>query len=287
MLDRLAVIGVGLIGGSLALAARRAGLCREVVGYNRSAAHRRAALARGLVDRMADSPAAAAEGAGLVVLAVPVGATVGVLADLGSGLGNDAVVTDTGSVKAPVVAAARRALGARFPRFVPGHPIAGTEHAGPGAADGDLFRHQRVCLTPVAETDTGALAAVRRLWEAVGARVTELEPERHDRIFALTSHLPHALAFLLVDLVAEDEGLFQYAGGGFRDFSRIASSDPVMWRDIFLANAARLEEALAAYGARLEALREALAAGDGETLEGLFRRAKAARDRGLLGEGKG
>lgn len=283
MTERLAVIGVGLIGGSLALSLRAARACTEIVGYNRGTVHRRQALEQGLVDRMADTPAQAVAGAGLVVLAVPVGATGAVLAGIREALGPRAVVTDAGSVKEPVVAAARAHLGEAFRRFVPGHPIAGTENSGPAAARSDLFRGRQVCLTPVAETEPAAVARVADMWEAAGARVARLDPARHDEIFALTSHLPHALAYLLVDLVARDPELFGFTGGGFRDFSRIASSDPVMWRDIFLANRGRLDPALRAFGRELEAFRAALAAGDAGRLEHFLRRAKEARDQGLAG----
>ncbi len=286
LVERLCVVGVGLIGGSLARAARAAGLCREVVGAGREAASLERARALGVVDRWSLDPAEAAAGAALVVVAVPVGAMGAVFRALAPAVRAGAVLTDVGSVKAAVVATARRAFGAVPARLVPGHPIAGTERSGVEASFAELFRGQRVVLTPLAETDPGALGLVEALWRGVGATVERMSPEAHDRALAATSHLPHLLAYALVDLLAalEAEGrgdLFPYAGGGFRDFTRIASSDPALWRDICLANRGPLLELLGRYGAALEGLRRALEAGDGEALLACFARAREARDRHL------
>jgi len=286
--ERLAVAGVGLIGGSLALAAREAGLAGEVVGIGRRPERLMRAAELGAVDRWSTDPAEGVAGADLVVLAVPLGAMRTVMEAVAPGLGPETIVTDVGSAKAAVVADARAALGAAFARFVPGHPIAGTERSGVEAAFATLFRGHRVILTPVAETARGAVARVRALWEAVGAEVVEMAPARHDRILAATSHLPHLLAYALVDLLAgldEREEVFANAAGGFRDFTRIASSDPVMWRDVCLANREALVEMLDRYGEALAALRGAVAAGDGAALERLFARAKAARDAHAAGGG--
>ena len=288
--ERLAVAGVGLIGGSLALAAREAGLAGEVVGIGRRPERLRRAAELGVVDRWTTEPAEGVAGADLVVLAVPLGATRALMEALAPGLGPEAVVTDVGSAKRAVVEDARAALGDAFARFVPGHPVAGTERSGVEAAFATLFRGRRVILTPVAETAPEAVARVRALWEAVGAEVVEMDPARHDRILAATSHLPHVLAYTLVDLLAglaEHEEVFANAAGGFRDFTRIASSDPVMWRDICLANREAIVEMLDRYGEALAAVRAAVAGADGAALERLFARAKAARDAHAAGREEG
>ncbi|HKJ77339.1 MAG TPA: prephenate dehydrogenase/arogenate dehydrogenase family protein [Gammaproteobacteria bacterium] len=281
-IDRLCILGVGLIGGSLALAARAAGACREVVGCGRDPAHLDRAVERGVIDRYELDPATAVAGADVVVVAVPVGALEGVLAAIAPALGPETVVTDVGSTKGSVVAAARAAFGEVPARFVPGHPIAGTERSGVEAAFAELFRDHRVILTPLPETDREAAATVRRLWEAAGAHVSEMEVAHHDQVLAETSHLPHVLAFALVDSLAktpEQEEVFQYAAGGFRDFTRIASSDPVMWRDICISNREALLAALQRYTDDLAQLVDAIDRGDGERLLEVFQKAKSARDR--------
>ena len=287
---RLAVAGVGLIGGSLALAAREAGLAGEIVGIGRRRERLERARALGVVDRWTTEPAEGVAGADLVVLAVPLGTMRALMEALAPGLGPEAVVTDVGSAKRAVVEDARAALGAAFARFVPGHPVAGTERSGVEAAFATLFRGRRVILTPVADTAPEAVARVRALWEAVGAEVVEMDPARHDRVLAATSHLPHVLAYTLVDLLAgldEHEEVFANAAGGFRDFTRIASSDPVMWRDICLANREAIVEMLDRYAQALAAVRAAVAGADGAALERLFARAKAARDAHAAGREAG
>jgi len=282
MIDKLVVIGVGLIGGSFACALRKAGLVREIVGVGRGRGNLEQAVELGVIDRYSLDAADAAAGADLVVLGVTLGATAGVLAQIAPVLGPRTLITDVGSTKASVVAAARAALGAHFPRFVPGHPIAGTEHSGAAAAFAELFLAHRVILTPVDETDAHALDVVRGLWEQCGARVVEMTVDDHDRVLAATSHLPHVLAYTLVDMLASEpdaEDIFACAAGGFRDFTRIASSNPEMWRDIALANRDALLAICGDYRARLDTMMQALAACDGDALEQSFRRAKDARDR--------
>lgn len=281
-IQRLTVIGVGLIGGSAALALRAAGAVGEVVAAGRGRANLERARELGIVDAIADDLAAAVAGADLVLVAVPVGATAGVLTAIAPHLEPETVVTDAGSTKASVVAAAREALGEAFPRFVPGHPVAGTEHSGADAAFETLFHDRRVILTPQAETDTAALERVRALWQACGARVSIMDAAHHDEVLAATSHLPHVLAYALVDSLArmaERTEIFEYAAGGFADFTRIASSSPAMWTDIVTANEAALLPVLDSYIADLQSLRAAIAADDREAIADCFQRAKAARDR--------
>ncbi len=281
-INKLTIIGVGLIGGSLARAARRAGICGEIVGCGRSRENLQQALELGVIDRMEQDPAHAVQGADLVVVAVPLGAMESVLAQIAPHLAADAVVTDVGSAKASVAAAARRALGAHVSRFVPGHPIAGTEQSGVGASFAELFEGRCVILTPLPESEAQALERVRALWRSSGARVVEMDIAHHDEVLAATSHLPHLLAYALVDTLArmdDSEEIFRYAAGGFRDFTRIASSDPVMWRDICLANREAIVHMLERFAKDLEALTESVRQGDGEQLLALFRRAKAVRDR--------
>jgi len=281
-IKQLTIIGVGLIGGSLARAARRAGICGEIVGCGRSRENLQQACELGVIDRMEQDPARAVQGADLVVVAVPLGAMESVLEQIAPYLAADAVLTDVGSAKASVAAAARRALGAHVSRFVPGHPIAGTEQSGVGASFAELFEGRCVILTPLPESEAQAVARVKALWEICGARVVEMDIAHHDEILAATSHLPHLLAYTLVDTLArmdDSEEIFRYAAGGFRDFTRIASSDPVMWRDICLANREAIVPMLERFAKDLEALTESVRQGDGERLLALFSRAKAVRDR--------
>jgi len=281
MIERLVVIGVGLIGGSLARALRAAGAVREVVGVGRSLGNLEQAVGLGVVDRVETSAGRAVRDADVVVLAVPVGAMAAVFADIAPYLGDATVVTDVGSVKGSVAQAARAALGARFRQFVPGHPIAGTEQSGVTASFAELYRGRRVVLTPLPETDNRAVARVRTMWQQVGAEVVDLTPEHHDAVLAATSHLPHVLAFALVDVLARMDGsgeLFAFAAGGFRDFTRIASSDPVMWRDICLANREAIARMLARYREELVELERIMTQGDGAELERRFAGAKQARD---------
>lgn len=287
MIAKLVVIGVGLIGGSLACALRKAGRVGAVIGVGRSIANLKQAVALGVIDSYSHDGAQAVADADMVVIGATLGSTAAILATIAPALQPAAIVTDVGSTKASVVAAARLALGDKFARFVPGHPIAGTEHSGAQAAFADLYVGHRVILTPVAQTDLDALARVRAMWECVGARVTQMSVADHDRVLAATSHLPHMLAFTLVDMLAaadDADDIFAFAAGGFRDFTRIASSNPEMWRDIALANRDALLAICGSYKARLERLMQALREGDGATLEQSFKRAKEARDRCVVAD---
>ncbi len=282
MIRRLCVIGTGLIGGSLALALRRAGAVEEIIGAGRDEAHLRRAVELDVIDRHTTDLARAVLGADLVVLAVPLGAMQPVCAAVRDKLDGDAVLTDVGSAKQAVIDAVQAVFGALPARFVPGHPIAGTERSGVEAAFPGLFRGRRVILTPQAQTDSKALQTVRTMWEQTGAVVEEMEVAHHDRVLAATSHLPHMLAFALVDSLSrlgDRHEIFRFAAGGFRDFTRIASSDPVMWRDICLANAEALLTMMARYRTDLESIEDAVVRRDGEQLLEIFRRAKKARDR--------
>lgn len=281
MTRRIVIAGVGLIGGSFGLALRASGYAGELVGLGRDRRRLEAALDCGAIDRAETDAAAALAGADAVLLAVPMGAMAGVLEAIAPALEPHTIVTDAGSVKGSFVADAHRILGA-LERVVPGHPIAGTERAGVDAAFAELYRGRRVILTPTAEAEAEAVEAVSELWQRTGAHVERLPVEAHDRLLAATSHLPHMLAFGLVDALArgdDPDAVFRYAAGGFRDFTRIASSDPTMWRDICLANRDALLEALEAYRDDLEQLTAEVRAGDGDGLLTRFRRAKTARDR--------
>ena len=281
MIRRLCIIGVGLIGGSLARALRRRADCPEIVGASRNAAHLQKALELGVIDRFETDLGKAVAGADLVMVCVPLGAMEKVFAQIKDHLAPDAVLTDAGSAKACVVEAARRAFGRVPSRLVPGHPIAGTEQSGVEASFAELYEGRRVILTPLAETTVAATACVREVWEAAGATVSEMSVEHHDTVLAATSHLPHVLAYTLVDSLArlgDHDEIFAYAAGGFRDFTRIASSDPVMWRDICLANGEAIVAMLDRFGTDLESMKTAIRAGDGETLLARFQAAKQARD---------
>lgn len=281
---RAVIIGVGLLGGSFARAMKGRGLAREIVGVGRAGSGLEAAIRLGVIDRAEASAEDAVRDADLVVLATPVGAMPSLFKAIAAGLPDHAVVTDVGSVKESVIEAARSGLGPHFARYVPGHPIAGAERSGVAAARSDLFTGRRVVLTPVAETESATVQAVTALWEAVGAKVSVLAPRLHDEILALTSHLPHLLAFGAVALLENGpaglpEGLVleDFAGSGFCDFTRIAASDPAMWRDICLNNRGPLAAAVADYRKRLDGIARALEAGDGTQLFELFDHARALR----------
>ncbi|MHB1085642.1 MAG: prephenate dehydrogenase [Thiobacillus sp.] len=279
IIGKLAIVGTGLIGGSFALALKQAGAVSEVLGVGRNPASLTVARELGLIDRVADWTQAGQ--ADCILLAMPVGETESVLRQLAPHLKPGAIVTDAGSTKANVIASARTVLGTRFGDFVPGHPIAGSEQSGPGAARADLFQARKVVLTPQAETRADALATVRALWEESGAQVETLDAALHDRVFAAVSHLPHLAAFALVDalaLRADSDTFFRFAAGGFRDFTRIAGSSPEMWRDIALANREALLSELDAYLTSLQSLRQAVDGHDADALLEMFVRARAARD---------
>jgi prephenate dehydrogenase len=277
---KLALIGCGLLGGSLAAAWRRAGCVSSVVGYDQDPARARSGVALGIADRAAASAAEAMTGADAIVLATPVGAMGALFAEIARHARADAVVTDVGSTKLGVINQARAALGAGFGRFVPAHPIAGGALPGIENASADLFAERWVVITPQPDTAAGALQWVEANWRASGAMVERMAAPEHDGIFAAVSHLPHVLAFALVDLIAaQPDGArkLQFAGGGFRDFTRIAASDPVMWRDIALANGHALGQELAALRRQLDAVQAAVDQGDGDALRQLFERASRVR----------
>jgi len=281
MIKQLTIIGVGLIGGSLARALREAGAVDKIVGAGRDAAHLQRAQELGVIDRFETDPAEAVRGADMVLLAVPVGAMEAVMRAIKPQLSADAVLTDAGSTKGSVIETARRVFGELPANFVPGHPIAGTENSGVEASFAELYRDRRVILTPTGASSVEAIERVRALWQAAGAEVLEMDAGHHDRVLAATSHLPHLLAFSLVDTLAkmdDKEEIFAYAAGGFRDFTRIASSDPHMWRDICVHNEPALLAMLDRFETDLKRLREAIANDDGEYLQKVFGRAKAARD---------
>jgi 3-phosphoshikimate 1-carboxyvinyltransferase len=280
-IGRLVVVGLGLIGGSFARGLRERGLCREVVGVDLDVESRRLAVQLGVVDRCESDLAAACQGAEVIQLAVPILAMEKVLAELARLDLGSAVVTDVGSAKGNVVRAARQAFSGKAVRLVPGHPIAGSEQSGVEAANAELFRRHKVILTPCEHSDEAAVALVESLWRELGADVESMEVEHHDQVLAATSHLPHLLAFTLVDSLAkrsENLEIFRYAAGGFRDFTRIAGSDPVMWHDIFLANREAVLRTLDTFRDDLDALRDAVDAGDGHQLLGVFTRARVARE---------
>ena len=279
IIKQLAIVGTGLIGGSFALALKQAGAVGEVLGVGRSPASLDQAIERGLIDRATDwSEAGQAD---CILLAMPVGETKAVLAQLLPYLKPGAIVTDAGSTKVDVIAAARTVLQARFDDFVPGHPIAGSEQSGPLAARADLYQGKKVVLTPETDTRQTAVKTVQALWSAAGAQVETLDAPLHDRIFAAVSHLPHLAAYALVDELArrpDGNTFFKFAASGFRDFTRIAGSSPEMWRDIALANKAALLTEMDAYIASLQMLKNAVSAEDAATLLAIFKRARDARE---------
>lgn len=277
---KVVVFGVGLIGGSFALGLKAAGQVEEVVGFGRSLGSLTQALELGLIDRVGANPCQEVVDADLVLLATPVGQMPEIMARIAPYLGAQTLVTDGGSTKCDVVAAARQHLGSKVAQFVPAHPIAGAENSGAAAARADLYREKKVVLTPLAENRVLDVARVRSAWEWCGAQVHELGAEEHDQVFAAVSHLPHLLSFALVhDLAVREnsEQFFAFAASGFRDFTRIAASHPEMWRDICLANRSALLEELDRYRAQLDDLRAALAAADGGALEQVFSVARQAR----------
>lgn len=280
-LKRLCIIGVGLIGGSLARALREADAAGEIVGAGRGRTTLERAVELGVIDRFETDPGAAVRDADMVVVAVPLKAIRPVLASIAGHLPPDCVLTDVGSAKQCVVDDARAVFGTLPAGFIPGHPIAGTERSGVEASFPELFQGRRVILTPLLESEAWAHERVKAMWEATGAEVVDMGVRHHDDVLAATSHLPHVLAYTLVDSLArlDDRAeIFRYAAGGFRDFTRIASSDPVMWRDICLANQTPLLAILRRFGDDLDRLTRAIEQGDGEAIMATFQRAKHARD---------
>ena len=280
-INTLALVGVGLIGGSFALALKKAGMVGRVIGVGRSAANLEKAREMGIIDEVVADAGVAAARADLVLVAVPVAQTGAVFRAIASQLAPGCVVTDAGSTKQDVVALARAAFGAKLGQFVPAHPIAGAENSGAAAARADLYQVRKVVITPLPETAPAALERVRAAWLACGAQLHSMQPAEHDAVFAAVSHLPHLLAYALVHEVALHDNaatLFDYAASGFRDFTRIASSHPEMWRDICVANRGAILAELKRYQGQLGELQAMLEAGDAAALEAVFERARSARE---------
>lgn len=280
LLGKVVIFGAGLIGGSFALALRKANAVVEVVGFGRSAATLSEAMKLGILDRIGEDVAREVCDADLVLLATPVAQMAELFSRIAPHLGTHTLVTDGGSTKGDVVAAAREHLGSKLAQFVPAHPIAGAEKSGAAAAQADLYQGKRVVLTPLPENSAQSVARVRKAWELCGAKVSELTAQQHDEVFAAVSHLPHLLSFALVhDLAQRDnrEQLLSFAASGFRDFTRIAASSPEMWRDICMANRDALMIELRQYAAELYVLHQALEHNDAAKLEEMFSLAREVR----------
>lgn len=281
MINRLCIIGVGLIGGSLALALKKAGVCREVIGTGRSRERLEKALSLGVIDRIELNYAKAVRQSDMVFVAVPLGAMKDVFEQIVPALDSHTIVTDAGSAKMSVIADAEKAFGIKIDQFVPGHPIAGTEQSGVEAAFDSLYQRRRVILTPLESNTPETIKKVRSMWQAAGAEVDEMGARHHDLILAGTSHLPHILAFSLVDCLHrldDVDEIFKFAAGGFRDFTRIASSDPTMWRDICLHNRDAVLAMMQRFQQEFNEIRGAVEAEDANHLFEIFSRAKKTRD---------
>jgi cyclohexadieny/prephenate dehydrogenase len=286
---RVALIGIGLIGSSLSHAIRRAKLAGTIVGHARSAATRATALRLGLIAHAYETAAAAVHDADLVILGVPVGACGAIAAEIGPYLKPGAILTDVGSVKGAIVRDCQIHVPADV-HFIPGHPIAGTEHSGPESGFATLFDNRWCILTPLPGADPGAVGQLRAFWEGVGSRVELMTPEHHDLVLGITSHVPHLIAFNIVNTAAHlgrvtDSEVIQFSAGGFRDFTRIAASDPTMWRDVFLNNREAVLEMLGRFQEDLSELQRAIRYGDGDTLHRLFTEARQIR-RGIIQAGQ-
>lgn len=280
-LNKIVIVGVGLIGGSFAKGLKQAGLVNEMVGFGQNTDNLQKGIELGVIDSFTTDIAEAVADADLVFLAVPLGAMHSVLQQMKPYLSSDTIVTDGGSAKGEVIRSAEAVFGKLPVNFVPGHPIAGKEKSGVTAADAELYVDHRVILTPTEITSVQALDTVKELWSALGANIEIMQAQQHDEIFAATSHLPHLLAFSLVDMLNEHKELgdvFQYTAGGFRDFTRIASSDATMWRDISLQNSEAIAKWLKEYVANISHLTELVESRDSEALFKIFTDAKKARD---------
>ncbi len=287
MFDHMALIGVGLIGGSLARAVRQYGLAKHITGFTNSIQSGRRALELGVVDDIANSAGEAVVGADIVVLATPMTAMRPLLVDLAPAMGSSCILTDVGSVKQSLIREVAEYCPELVSRFVPAHPIAGIEASGVDASFAELFRGKNVVLTPTPEVNPDCVDRVAGMWRETGMHVLKMPAAEHDKIFASTSHLPHLVAYSLVNYMAGEENseqLFDLAAGGFYDFTRIASSDPVMWRDVCLTNREAILDSLAGYRQVLESLEEHISQSDGEEIESLFASSRRARDRGLTGK---
>lgn len=281
LFDKIAIVGVGLIGGSLARALRRNALCRTISGFGRRAAALEEAVELRILDHYSLDVREAVADADVVVLATPLSTTETLLQEMAPGLKPGCIITDVGSAKRVVVEAARNSLPERLPFVVPAHPIAGTEQSGVEASFAELFEDHVVIITPLAETERDATETIAGMWRGVGAKVIELDAGHHDEVLAATSHLPHVLVYTLIDCLArmqDKQEIFDYAAGGFADFTRVASSSPEMWRDICLANSTSLLAVLDRFEQHLDRARQAIAADDGDRLMEIFSRAKQARD---------
>ena len=285
MIKQLTIFGVGLIGGSLALALRKAGYCEKVVGCSRNAEHLQRAVDLGVIDSYTLDPKEAVQSADMILLAVPMRAIKPVLESIVDHIDSDAIITDAGSAKGSVIRAATEAFdGKGAANFVAGHPIAGREKSSVEAAIDDLYIDHKVVLTPTSETKSEAVLRVKEMWQAAGATVEVLDYKQHDDVLAATSHLPHILAYSLVNTLSKSQygdAVFDYAAGGFKSFSRIASSDPVMWRDICLENKEAILSALNDFQQDLSDLSDLIKADDEEALTALFAHSKATRDRNI------
>ena len=280
-INQITILAPGLIGGSLAKALKANGFTGEIVGWGRRESSLNKALELGVIDRYSLDLTEAITGADLIVIATPTLIAADMLKQLAPIVNEEVIITDVASVKGNLLMVAKEAFGTVPPNLVLGHPIAGSEKSGVAAAKADLFVNHRVILTPTEETNPRALETVKSLWQSIGAELVEMPVDEHDKVLAATSHLPHILAYTLVDALAgnsEQQNIFRFAAGGFRDFTRIASSDPTMWHEISLANRDALLTMIDAFSGQLSDLREAIAAGDSENILGCFSRAKAARD---------
>ena len=281
LIQKLCIIGVGLMGGSLARALRQAGVVSEIIGCGRDVEHLAVAQSLNVIDRYSTDITEAIAGADMIVVAVPMQAMESVFRSMQGQVDANAIITDVGSVKGHAVSAAKKVFGDIPENYIPGHPIAGTEKNGVEASFAELFQQRRVILTPLENSLAEAVEKVRAMWQACGAEVVEMGVEHHDEVLAATSHLPHMLAYALVDTLArmdDSQEIFSYAAGGFRDFTRIASSNPQMWHDICLANRSALKDVLHRFRDDLQLLIDAVEKGDSEFLKTTFTRAKQARD---------
>jgi len=284
-LNKITIVGVGLIGGSFAKGIKKLGLANEIVGFGKNETNLKKAVDLNVVDSYTTDIKQAVSQSDLVFLAVPLGAMKTVMQDMKPFLSDKTIITDGGSAKSSVILSAHEVFGKLPINFVPGHPIAGKEKSGVTAADESLYIDHRVILTPTNQTSDASLNVVKKLWLALGANVETMQPQQHDEIFAATSHLPHLLAFALVDLLNEHNELgdvFQYTAGGFRDFTRIASSDAVMWRDIAMYNSEAIVKWLKNYGMAIEELTGLVESKDSNQLYTLFDEAKKARDKHIV-----
>lgn len=281
LINKLCIIGVGLIGGSLARALKKAAVVDEVIGVGRDVAHLKKAKKLGVIDHFETDISLAVKGCDMVVVAVPLGAMQSVFEKIAPVITSDMIITDVGSAKGSVVKAAQAAFTVIPETFVPGHPIAGTEKSGVEASFPELYENRRIIITPLETSSSNAISKVRSMWQACGADVIETTIKHHDEVLAATSHLPHMLAFSLVDTLAKMDAkneIFDFAAGGFRDFTRIASSDPDMWRDICLANGDALVEMIKKFSDDLQLLSKAIEHNDSAYIKETFSRAKKARD---------